>query len=353
MKKTRFICKNKSNDGLKFSEQIMKKVTIRDIAERCGVTPTVVSAVLNGSGRRSRCSAEKQTLIRKTAAEMNYQPNIFARSMVTRKVPLVLLMLHLDSHNIVYGSRYFAESVAGASALLNENGLEVTLVLYRDETEQIARFTELARKGLIGGVIAHVTPGHNGNFIRALLESKLPYVLQGETDIPAVSIMPFCGENNALYAEARKRYGAKKVFIHQAESGKDVLFPYYDIPGYSRFHYPPITPTPELTGDPENMIISFGYEYYLHLNNRMKIASPVVNERQKFEFLIPEGVPKLICEDAPDCISEAAKLLVQWQVYGKEPECKTHYVSSHFKTVLKWKDKKGEYDEKNFSQSEQ
>ena len=318
-------------------EQSVNKVTIRDIAERCGVTPTVVSAVLNGSGRRSRCSAEKHSLIVKTAAEMNYQPNIFARSMVTRKVPLVLLMLHLDSHNLVYGSRYFAESVAGAGSILNENDLELTLVLYRNQEEQISRFTDLARKGLIGGVIAHVTPGQNGDFIRALLESKLPYVLQGETDIPAVSVMPFASENNSLYAEAQKRYGAEKIFIHQAETGQDALFPYYDIPGYSRFHYAPIAPTPELTGDPKNMIVSLGYEYYLHLNNRMKIASPVVNERQKFEFLIPEGVPKLISEDAPDCISEAAKLLVQWQIHGKEPECKTHYISSHFKTVLKWK----------------
>ena len=315
----------------------MKKVTIRDIAECCGVTPTVVSAVLNGSGRRSRCSAEKQSLIRRTAEEMNYQPNVFARSMVTRKVPLVLLMLHLDSHNIAYGSRYFAESVAGASAVLNANDLELTLVLYRNQREQIARFTELAHKGLIGGVLAHVTPGQNGDFIRVLHESKLPYVLQGETDIPAISLMP-CGEGcRELYAEAQKRYGAKQIFIHQAENGKDVLFPYYDVPGYSRFHYSPIIPTPELTGNPENMIVSFGYEYYLHLNNRMKIASPVVNERQKFEFLIPAGVPKLICEDTPDCISEAAKLLVQWQVYGKEPECKTHYVSNNFQTVLKWK----------------
>ena len=40
-----------------------KKVTLKDIADRCGVTPTVVSAVLNGRSGRISCSAEKRELI--------------------------------------------------------------------------------------------------------------------------------------------------------------------------------------------------------------------------------------------------------------------------------------------------
>ena len=315
----------------------MQKVTIRDIAERCGVTPTVVSAVLNGAGRRSRCSAEKQELIQRTAGELNYRPNIFARSMVTRRVPVVLLMLHLDPRNVSYGSRYFAESVAEASRVLNENGLEIIVVMYRDQEEQIARFTDLLRKGIIGGVLCHIPPGKNREFIKILQESKLPYVLQGDAQIPAVSVVPkYVKTKQNLYLEAKERYGAEKIFMHQALAGQDVLFPYHDVPDYNRFDYEPVHPVPELTENPENMIVSLGYEYYLHLSSLMKIASPVVNERQEFEFLIPAGVPRLISETKMDCIGEAAKLLVKWQIFGQEPECRPHYISGDSQTVLKW-----------------
>ena len=47
----------------------MKRATIRDIAERCGVSHTIVSAVLNRPWVRSRCSKEKCELIRQTARE--------------------------------------------------------------------------------------------------------------------------------------------------------------------------------------------------------------------------------------------------------------------------------------------
>lgn len=315
----------------------MSKVTIRDVAEKCGVTPTVVSAVLNGAGRRCRCSAEKKALILKTAAELDYAPNLFARSMVTRRIPMVLLMIYLDPENIAYGSRYFAETVASASKALGEHGLEITLALFSSQEEQIARFNSMVRKGVAGGVLSSVIPGANEAFIRVLHESRLPYTLLGETEIPAVSVIPhvYSSEKN-LILEAQKKYGAEKVFFHQAEAGQDVLFPYHAVPGYSRFHYKPVIPVPEITEDPRNMIISLGYEYYHHLQSRMKIASPLVNERRKFEFLIPKGVPRLIAEGDTDCIPDAAGLLVQWQLHGQEPECKNHYISLQCKTTLKW-----------------
>lgn len=316
----------------------MKKITLCDIAKRCGVSATVVSAVLNGRGQRSRCSAEKQQEIRRTAEEMNYRPNIFARSMVTRSVPVVALMLRLDNSNVAYGSRYFAESAAGVSRVLLDNGLETLLVFYKTQEEQIARFSDLVSKGVIGGMIGNVEYSHNARFIKLLQESGLPYVLSGETEIPAVSVMPepLFASQNSLYTEARERYGAEKIFIHQAELGRDVLFPYSSVPGYSRFHYPSIIPVPELTADPRNMIVSQGYEFYQYLNKRMKIASPLVCERKEFEFLIPDDVPRLISEESPSSITEAAELLVRWMIGGEKPACEVHYIPHKGKSILKW-----------------
>ncbi|NLF93443.1 MAG: LacI family transcriptional regulator, partial [Oligosphaeraceae bacterium] len=166
----------------------MAKPTICDIAERCGISPTVVSAVLNRPGARSRCSLETRALIEQTARELNYWPNLLAQSMVLRHVPVVALMLHKPQSSAYYGSRYFSTLAAALNFSLRERSLEILLSFYRNEDEQIERFRSLLSNGLIGGVISNLVPANNARFIRAVQESSLPYVVLGHPAVPALSL---------------------------------------------------------------------------------------------------------------------------------------------------------------------
>lgn len=56
-------------------------VTIKDIAQKLGVTPATVSLTLNGKGR---VSEETRSLIKKAADEMGYTPSLAAVSMRTK-----------------------------------------------------------------------------------------------------------------------------------------------------------------------------------------------------------------------------------------------------------------------------
>ncbi|POA75130.1 LacI family transcriptional regulator, partial [Pseudomonas sp. FW305-E2] len=57
------------------------RVTLKDIAERAGVSAMAVSAVLNGGGNRKvTVTAEKAERIREVARELRYHPNQQARS---------------------------------------------------------------------------------------------------------------------------------------------------------------------------------------------------------------------------------------------------------------------------------
>jgi len=56
-----------------------KRVTIKEIAEVLGVSPTTVTKALTG---KSQVSEKKRALIIKTADEMGYTPNKFARALV-------------------------------------------------------------------------------------------------------------------------------------------------------------------------------------------------------------------------------------------------------------------------------
>lgn len=68
-------------------------VTMRDVARAAQVDPSVVSAVLNGS-KSIRVSIMKRELILSLVNEMNYRPNITARSLVTKKTHAIGLLYH-------------------------------------------------------------------------------------------------------------------------------------------------------------------------------------------------------------------------------------------------------------------
>ena len=69
----------------------MVRVTIKDIAARAGVAPSVVSNVLTGRNC-SRCSPRKRQEILDAVRETNYRPNRAAQGLVKKKSKLVGLL---------------------------------------------------------------------------------------------------------------------------------------------------------------------------------------------------------------------------------------------------------------------
>ncbi|MCU0363813.1 MAG: substrate-binding domain-containing protein [Bacteroidales bacterium] len=70
-----------------------KRVSLKDIASRVGVSVALVSYVLNGKEKEMRVSAEVVAKVRQAAEEMNYEPNQIARSLrmgATKTIGLVV-----------------------------------------------------------------------------------------------------------------------------------------------------------------------------------------------------------------------------------------------------------------------
>lgn len=90
-----------------------KRVTIKDIAAASGVTPGVVSAVLNGN-KAIRCSEEKKARILDVIKQMDYRPNRAAQ-MLGQKKSRLIGVLHYSPE-----SPYIAHLVGELQKQLNQ-----------------------------------------------------------------------------------------------------------------------------------------------------------------------------------------------------------------------------------------
>lgn len=122
----------------------MGQPTIIDIAERAGVSKSLVSLVLRGSPRVSEAS---RRVVLDAAAALGYRPNAMARSLVSRRTNVLGVVLS-DLHNT-----FFAEVLDGIDGRAREEGYRTLLATgHRSparEAEAIEALLELRTEGLV------------------------------------------------------------------------------------------------------------------------------------------------------------------------------------------------------------
>ena len=300
----------------------MKRVTLKDIAHICGVTPTLVSAVLNNRLGKITCVPQKKELILNTARTLGYQPHIYARSMTKKNIPVAALMFHNEDENVLFsGNGYFAQRASKLTFSLEEHQIHSLLLFYRSEEEQISKLESLWHRGMIGGVISNIFPFAHSAFIARLKELRIPYVIMGNPQPEALCVTS-CNEY-AFIRECNGYYGTKQAFLLQENDSGPVLYPWYDIPGYYRFNYEPIPVSPEITEDPDNLVVFLGAEFFLR--SKVKFAHPLIMEQEQRTYLIPENIPYILFgRSGEDGAALAAQLLAQWMCETIIPEKSYH-----------------------------
>lgn len=100
------------------------KVTIKELAERAGVSKTAVSFAFNNP---KRISTETYERIMKIAKEIGYSPDPVARILATHQTQ-TLGLLFPQSITEVFQNPYIAELVRGAGAVCDREGLALTIL---------------------------------------------------------------------------------------------------------------------------------------------------------------------------------------------------------------------------------
>ena len=160
----------------------MKKVTMKDIAEKAGVTKATVSMVLNK--KNVKISEETKRKIFKIAKEMNYIPNAIARSLTTNKTQTIGIILP-DITNPFFSE--MARAIEDTAHKLNYN----VIVCNTDSNgKKEEKYIRLLIGKLVEGIIFITGEGDVDN-LEILKRNNVSFVLvdryiDGNNDYPGV-----------------------------------------------------------------------------------------------------------------------------------------------------------------------
>jgi LacI family transcriptional regulator len=148
----------------------MKKVSLKDIAGKVGVSNATVSLVLSGNEKKGRVSREMSDIIRATAREMNYQPNNIARSLRVGRSQTIGLIV-ADISNSFFGSLAFHVQEEA-----EKFGYSVIITNTNENVDKMSSMIKLFRNRQVDGFI--IVPTENGESeIQSLLDQSVPLVL--------------------------------------------------------------------------------------------------------------------------------------------------------------------------------
>ena len=145
----------------------MNKVTIKDIARQLNVSTTTVSNALNGKPGVGKTARRK---IKQMAKTMGYQPDYFARGLVSRQSYAIGLTIANIS------DPFSSELARGVYEKANELGYTMMLFNTNYDLENETKSIEILRSHGVDGIILSTVTQDDPN-IDALDKIQMPYVL--------------------------------------------------------------------------------------------------------------------------------------------------------------------------------
>lgn len=143
------------------------RVTIKQVAEKAGVSPSTVSRVLSGRGAYLISPATRERVL-ETAQKLEYQPNFAARSLVTGRTHTIALWL-----NEVYTS-FHARVIQLVEETLWQQGYETLIRSVRR-----SHTATTLRLGHVDGIFAYECVTYLDNVWRLLQRRSAPVVSMG------------------------------------------------------------------------------------------------------------------------------------------------------------------------------
>ena len=184
-------------------------VSMKDIAQRCGVSVATVSKALNG---QPDIGEETRQRITAVAAELGYTTNSAARALKTNRT-YNLGVLFVDERRSGLAHEYFSSLLESFKVEAERHGYDITFINHNVGGKPTSYLQHCLYRGVDGVVIACID--FNDPIVRELAESNLPLVTIDHVFENRLAIM----SDNVNGVEALVHYVYKKghrkiAFLH-------------------------------------------------------------------------------------------------------------------------------------------
>jgi DNA-binding LacI/PurR family transcriptional regulator len=149
-------------------------VTLRDIAERVGVSVSAVSMALQD---HPRIGAETKSRVVRAADELGYVTNAAGRALRASRIGAIALIVPNTSQH-VFGHAYFMHVLTGVNDAANQRDLQLILSTNPDEMHGEVAYDRVMRAGWVDGAIV-TSAAANDPGIAHLVSNGMPVVLLG------------------------------------------------------------------------------------------------------------------------------------------------------------------------------
>lgn len=183
-----------------------KKVSIRDIAKEAGVSPCLVSFVLNGKEKKYRISDQVAEKVRATIKRMDYKPNGFAKSLREGTNHTIGVIVSDISNP------FFSNMVKNIELAAEESGYMALFASSDENSEKLSYLLDQMLSKEVAGLIIVPCEGSEES-IQSLVDKNIPTVLL-DRYIPEIQTNYVCLDNRKAGFDATSTLinkGMKKI----------------------------------------------------------------------------------------------------------------------------------------------
>lgn len=186
-----------------------------DVAQRAGVSKTLVSRLINGQSGVSQASREK---IERAMRELDYVPNAVARSLAFQKTETLAVVL--DD----LCEPYFFDMIRGIESAVYESQYDVIFCSSNNDLASKERRIRKLSEGRADGVIIYGSSIKDEELIRRMSRRPYPFVIvENEAEIPNINSIILDNRRGAEMAvDHLVKTGCKKIWHFSGDMDKNV-----------------------------------------------------------------------------------------------------------------------------------
>ena len=153
-------------------------ITIKDVAELAGVSPSTVSRVIHNN---PKISEDTKKIVNKAMEKLKYHPNAVARSLANSSTKTIGLILPNSSDDL-FTRPFFIEAMRGISIYAQDNNYNLMYCFSKSEEEEVNFIRNYINSGWVDGIVLF-TARKEDKCIAYLQKRDFPFVVIGQPDI--------------------------------------------------------------------------------------------------------------------------------------------------------------------------